>query len=69
MQSTRSRIARAERIFSWRVVRIEGVERRMLMPSEALTASRAGMDAEKTNEGPFPCCRRRVRTVASEEMH
>lgn len=53
MQSMRSRIARAARVFSWSVVRMEGVDRRMLMPSEALTASAAGMEAEKTNDGPL----------------
>jgi len=52
-QSTRSRMARAARVFSWSAVRTEGVERRMLMPSEALTASAAGMEAEKTKDGPL----------------
>ena len=32
---------------------MDGVLRRMLMPSEALTARRAGREAEKTNEGPL----------------
>lgn len=53
IQSTRSRMARAARRFSWRAVRMEGVDRRMLMPSEALTASAAGMEAEKTKDGPL----------------
>jgi hypothetical protein len=53
MQSTRSRMARAARVFSCSVVRIEGVDRRMLIPSEALTASAAGMEAEKTKDGPL----------------
>lgn len=53
IQSMRSRIERAARTFSCNVVRMEGVDRRMLIPSEALTASRAGMEAEKTNEGPL----------------
>ena len=35
---------------------MEGVERRMLMPSEALTERRAGMEAEKTKAGPLMRC-------------
>ena len=53
IQSTRSRMARAARMFSWSVVKMEGLDRRMLMPSEALTASVAGMEAEKTKDGPL----------------
>lgn len=53
MQSTRSRMARAARMFSWSAVRMEGVDRRMFMPSEALTARAAGMEAEKTKAGPL----------------
>ena len=53
MQSTRSRMARTARMFSWRVVRIEGVLRRTLIPSEAATVSRAGIEAENTNEVPL----------------
>jgi len=44
---------RAAHVFSCRVARIEGVLHRMFMPSVALTARRAGMDAEKTKEGPL----------------
>ena len=32
--------------------------RRMLIPSEALTARRAGKEAEKTKEGPLIRCDR-----------
>ena len=32
---------------------MDGVLRRMLIPSEALTARRAGSEAEKTKEGPL----------------
>ena len=58
MQSRRSRIERAAQTFSWRVSNMDGVLRRMLMPSEALTARRAGREAEKTKEGPLIRCRR-----------
>jgi hypothetical protein len=40
-------------MLSCREERTEGVFRRMLIPSEALTASRGGMEAEKTNEEPL----------------
>ena len=53
MQSTRSRTARIARMLSWSVLRIEGALRRMLMPSEAETARRAGTAAEKTKEVPL----------------
>lgn len=53
IHSTRSRMARAARTLSCRVSKMDGVLRRMLIPSEALTARRAGMDAEKTKEGPL----------------
>ena len=32
---------------------MDGVLRRMLIPSEALTARRAGSESEKTKEGPL----------------
>ena len=35
---------------------MDGVFRRMLIPSEALTARRAGREAEKTKEGPLIRC-------------
>ena len=35
---------------------MDGVLRRMLVPSEALTARRAGREAEKTKEGPLMRC-------------
>ena len=54
--STLSKIARAARTLSWRVSKMDGVLRKMLIPSEALTASRAGIAAEKTNEGPLIRC-------------
>jgi hypothetical protein len=53
MTSTRSSTARMARTFSCRVLRIDGVFRRMLIPSEAETAKRAGTAAEKTNEVPL----------------
>ena len=53
MQSTLSRMDRTARVFSWRVVKIEGVLRRMLMPSEAATLRRGGMAAENTNDVPL----------------
>lgn len=56
IQSRRSRMARAAQTFSWRVSRMDGVLRRMLIPSEALTARRAGREAEKTKEGPLMRC-------------
>lgn len=40
-------------MFSCRVARMDGVLRRILMPSEAATERRAGMDAEKTKESPL----------------
>jgi hypothetical protein len=51
--SDRSNAARIARTFSCRVLRIDGVFRRMLMPSEAETAKRAGTAVEKTNEVPL----------------
>lgn len=56
MQSTRSRIVRTARTFSCSVLRMDGVLRRMLMPSLALTARRAGKAAENTNEVPLIRC-------------
>lgn len=53
MQSTLSRMDRTARVFSWSVVKIEGVLRRMLMPSEAATLRRGGMAAENTNDVPL----------------
>src|SRR5260221_1294881 len=53
IQSTRSRTARIARAFSCSVLRIEGELRRMLMPSDAETARRAGRAAEKINELPL----------------
>ena len=53
MQSTLSRMARTARTFSWSVVRMDGVLRRMLMPSDAATVIMGGMAAEKTNDVPF----------------
>ena len=50
--STRSNTARMALTFSCRVLRIDGVFRRTLMPEEAETARRAGTAAEKTNEVP-----------------
>jgi hypothetical protein len=45
--SMRSSTARIARTFSCRALRIDGVLRRMLMPSEAETARRAGTAAER----------------------
>ncbi len=53
MQSMRSRIARAARTFSWRDSKTDGEERRMLIPSEPLTARSGGMEAEKTKPVPL----------------
>ncbi len=53
MASTRSSTARIARTFSCSVLRIDGVFRRMLMPSEAETARSAGTAAEKTKEVPL----------------
>lgn len=53
MQSTLSRMCRTERMFSCRVERIEGVLRRMLIPSEPATVNIAGIEAEKTKEVPL----------------
>ena len=47
--SIRSSTARIARTFSCSVLRIGGVFRRMLMPSEAETARSAGTAAKKTN--------------------
>lgn len=43
-------------MFSWSVLKIEGVLRKMLIPSDALTASSGGEAAEKTNEVPLIRC-------------
>ena len=51
--STRSSTARIARAFSCSVLRIEGVFRRMLTPSEAEIVRSAGTAAEKTNESPL----------------
>lgn len=40
-------------MFSCKVLRMDGVDCKRLIPSEALTASKGGMEAEKTNEGPL----------------
>lgn len=53
MQSTLSRIERTARTLSCRVLRIDGVFRRMLIPCEAATASIAGIAAENTKEVPL----------------
>ena len=53
MQSTGLKIPRTALVFSCRVVKIEGVLRRMLMPSEAATLSSGGIAAEKTNDVPL----------------
>ena len=51
--SMRSSTARIAHTFSCSVLRIDGVFRRMLMPSEVETARSAGTAAEKTNEVPL----------------
>ena len=48
-----SRMARTARTFSWSVVRIDGVLRRMLIPSDAATVIIGGIAAEKTNDVPL----------------
>ena len=50
-----SSTAQIARTFSCRVLRIEGVFRRMLIPSEAETARSAGTATEKTKEVPLMC--------------
>ncbi len=50
MASTRSSTTRIARTFSCSVLRIDGVFRRMLMPSEAENARTAGTAAENTKE-------------------
>jgi hypothetical protein len=65
MQSIRSRMVRAACIFSWSAVRMDGVDRRILMPSEALTARAAGMKVEKTKDGTLIRWKEiNVRTIA-----
>ena len=49
MTSTRPSTARISHTFSCSVVRINGVVRRMSMPSEAETARSTGTAAEKTD--------------------
>ena len=51
--SMRSSTSRMARMFSCSVLRIDGVFRRILMPSEAETARSAGTAGEKTNEVPL----------------
>ena len=51
--STRSITARIARMFSCSVLRINGVDCRMLMPSESETVRSTGMAVEKTNEVPL----------------
>ena len=51
--SIRSSTARMARTFSCSMLKIDGMFRRMLMPSEAETARCAGTAAEKTNEVPL----------------
>lgn len=53
MYSLFSRTARIAKMLVCRSARIEGVLVRMLIPSEAVVASMAGMAAEKTNEVPL----------------
>ncbi len=53
MASTRSSTAQIARTFSCSVLRINGVFRRMFMPSEAETARSAGTAAEKMKEAPL----------------
>ena len=53
--SMRLSTARIASTFSYSELKIDGVFRRMLMPSEAETARRAGTAAEKTNEVPLIC--------------
>lgn len=48
-----SRTLRIVLILSCNAVRVDGVDWRMLMPIDAETANRAGMEAEKTNEVPL----------------
>ena len=47
---TRSSTARIALTFCYSALKIDGVFRRMLMPSEAKTARSAGTAAEKTND-------------------
>ena len=53
MQSSLSRIDRKVRTFSCKVLKIEGVLRRIEMDSEAATARAAGVEAEKTKAVPL----------------
>jgi hypothetical protein len=53
IQSSLSRMERATWILSCNEERMEGVFRSMLIPSEALTASNEGIEAEKTNAEPL----------------
>lgn len=53
MQSKRSSMARAARMLSCSWVKMDGVERNMLMASDPLTERRAGIAAEKTKERPL----------------
>ena len=53
MQSSLSRIDRKVRIFSCKVLRIEGDSRRILIASEAATERAAGVEAEKTKAVPL----------------
>ena len=52
-QSSLSRIERKVRMFSCKVLRIEGESRRIEMASVAATARAAGVAAEKTKEVPL----------------
>lgn len=53
IQSTLSRIKRTERTFSCKVLRIDGVLRKMLIPSDAAALSSGGIAAENTKEVPL----------------
>lgn len=56
IQSTRSRNARAAWMFSCSIARMDGVLRKILIPSDAATANRsAGIEAEKTKDSTLMC--------------
>jgi len=52
-QSSLSRIDRKVRIFSCKVLKIDGESRRIVIASEAATERAAGMEAEKTKAVPL----------------
>jgi hypothetical protein len=53
MQSSLSRIDRTVRTFSCKVLKIEGVSRRIMIDSEAATERAAGIAAENTKAVPL----------------